>query len=1330
MKKHTRSTLALILSLVLCLNMCIPVLAANTKGITFSATLSQSEITAEEDKTVVMTISMSAADKLTAMTYAITCDKTGTTFGDATAPSDGIPAWNSDEGIMSWMGTVTYTGTELGTVEINVPKDTPAGQYTFTVNITNLTDEDYTKWETAGVATATLTITDAPASDYEIWYKLDSDADADSDNYADYDIDNKKQVTATVYIKSNNADVTLQAYDIYLTYGPNLSYNSETMEGVAYVDGEDVNTPADKGDTVTHIQLAAKEKSYTLTKGTAVELGTIVFDIVDTVQYGAELKITLTPGSAEQGENCTNIAVGADEKAYYPSTTQTLKGAEVSTTYTVTYNANTTDTVTGMPTENGVKQYNVDMALSDAQPTRTGYTFKGWSTTEGADNSEGKVTTYTENADETLYAIWEQNKVTVTFNMNGHGTQIAAESVTPGEKVTKPTDPTETGYTFKGWYSESTLTNEYSFDSAVNSDITLYAKWEINQYTITFANTGDTTVQPITQDYGTAITAPANPTKTGYTFAGWDKDIPTTMPAEDMTITASWTANKVNVTLNANDGKIDNADTKVVEETYDSAYANLTDPTRVGYKFNGWYTAADNSGTKVESTTKVTNASEHTLYAHWKPITYTVQFNPGNGGTGTTYTQNFTYDVEQALTAMTGFTATDSNFVFDGWAETEGGEVKYADKTAVKNLTAENGATVNLYAVWKQDVYQITYNSNPENINMSTTGLLTTYSSAEGATITTEPTATGYTFTKWTTTTEGVTISDDGKTVTIPKNHTGAVVLTAEFTINQYTITFENTGDTTIQPITQNYGTKVTAPADPTKTGYSFNGWNPAIPSTMPAENKTITAQWTIKQYTITFDSDGGTAVTAITQDYNSVVTKPGDPTKLGYTFAGWDINNDGKYDGSDVFYTTMPDEDKTVKAIWTENTYSITYNKPDGVDFADTVVDKTDVKYTDSVTLPSATEVTKPGYTLVGFTQTENGTTADEGYTPGAKVSKMTATNGGSVTLYPVFTEAEYTLSFDLGDHVATDATKPEDIKVKYNGTYSNLPADATPAPGYKFIGWYIGDTKIESSSTVTITADSTATAKYEAIKYTITFVVPSGDAINSVEYTIESDYTLPTATHSNSLYSFKNWKVTTTVDGSTVWAQAAEINANTSVTGKYGNVTLTAQWNEVLSYVVEEYKYAADGYVLLMIATDSNTNAYTFGGETMYFIDDANYRVNGKSVFYTLIPTKDGDTALVDSNMKLTEAGMAKLQPGTAAAPTITYNGDINGDGYVNIADANIVYQIVQATGSYYSTTQLTTAQRLAADMDRATSQVTKRGSIADVNAIINIINNVASN
>lgn len=139
---------------------------------------------------------------------------------------------------------------------------------------------------------------------------------------------------------------------------------------------------------------------------------------------------------------------------------------------------------------------------------------------------------------------------TVTFQSEG-GSEVASQ-IRANTPADQPADPTKEGYTFIGWYNGE---SEWNFETPVTADLTLTAKWQVNQYTITFKpeNGGQDIV--IKQDYGTAITAPANPTKTGYTFAGWDKTIPTTMPAGDMTITARWTENRVIVIIRPDDSK-------------------------------------------------------------------------------------------------------------------------------------------------------------------------------------------------------------------------------------------------------------------------------------------------------------------------------------------------------------------------------------------------------------------------------------------------------------------------------------------------------------------------------------------------------------------------------------------------------------------------------------------------------------------------------------------------------------------------------------------------------------------------------------------------------
>ena len=168
---------------------------------------------------------------------------------------------------------------------------------------------------------------------------------------------------------------------------------------------------------------------------------------------------------------------------------------------------------------------------------------------------------------------------TVTFLSDGES--IAPSQIRANAPAARPADPTKEEHHFDGWYKGE---EKWNFADAVTEALTLTAKWTANRYTITFKpeNGGEDII--ITQDYGTAITAPANPTKTGYTFAGWDREIPTTMPAGDMTITARWTVNQYTITFKPENGGED----IIITQNYGTAITAPANPTKTGYTFAGW----------------------------------------------------------------------------------------------------------------------------------------------------------------------------------------------------------------------------------------------------------------------------------------------------------------------------------------------------------------------------------------------------------------------------------------------------------------------------------------------------------------------------------------------------------------------------------------------------------------------------------------------------------------------------------------------------------------------------------------------------------------------
>ena len=248
------------------------------------------------------------------------------------------------------------------------------------------------------------------------------------------------------------------------------------------------------------------------------------------------------------------------------------------------------------------------------------------------------------------------------------------------------------------------------------------------------------------------------------------------------------------------------------------------------------------------------------------------------------------------------------------------GEVHLNQACKITCLAEDNGIT----AFKGKTVIGGTSSVNPSHVGWglfygglyiygNTTGVIVTYKDGDSeyakqvlpsGTLATRPDAPaatpGYTFGGWN--------KADGTAWDYASDKvTDNITLYAKWAANTYTITFDTAGGSEIAPITQDYGTVITAPEAPTREGYTFIGWDKEIPTTMPAENMTVTAQWEINQYTITFDTNGGSEIAPITQDYGTAITAPADPTREGYTFIGWDRE----------IPTTMPAENITLKAKW-----------------------------------------------------------------------------------------------------------------------------------------------------------------------------------------------------------------------------------------------------------------------------------------------------------------------------------------------------------------------------------------------------------------------------
>ena len=243
--------------------------------------------------------------------------------------------------------------------------------------------------------------------------------------------------------------------------------------------------------------------------------------------------ITGCTAGQEEGKTANGVFIAASGR-FTQSPGAQITG-EVIGAYTVTFQSEGGSEVASQIRAN-------TPADQPADPTKEGYTFIGWYKGEEKWNFADAVAT-----DLPLTAKWQINRYTITFDTAG-GSEVPSITQDYGTAITPPAAPTRTGYTFAGW--DKTIPT-----TMPAGNMTITAQWQVNQYTITFDTAGGSEVAPITQDYGTTITAPANPAKTGYTFAGWDREIPTTMPAGDMTITARWTENRVIVIIRPDNSK-------------------------------------------------------------------------------------------------------------------------------------------------------------------------------------------------------------------------------------------------------------------------------------------------------------------------------------------------------------------------------------------------------------------------------------------------------------------------------------------------------------------------------------------------------------------------------------------------------------------------------------------------------------------------------------------------------------------------------------------------------------------------------------------------------
>lgn len=670
-----------------------------------------------------------------------------------------------------------------------------------------------------------------------------------------------------------------------------------------------------------------------------------------TGQEGSDVYITATPATGYKFAYWTD---GVDD-THYANNPQYVRMLSVKTltayftlkSYTVTWNANGGTVSPASTTKTHGSTLGTLPTPTRASTAEYSYTFAGWFTAASGGTQISTTTTVTGNV--TYYAHWTATKrsYTATFNGNGGGTPRPS-TITKEYNVALGTLPTctRTGYTFLGWYTASSGGTKISTTTVVTKNITYYAQWSINSYTLTFNPNGGT-VTPTSKnlEYNSAYGTLPTPTRASdaqytYTFAGWytaategtQVTAGTKMAAKDTTVYAHWTSNTRSYTVSYQTtyGTLNRTSQSVAYNSKGSCTLTMPDNTaEFTYTFVGWYTAANGGGTKVGSkltleTPAITGTVTYYAYVTRSTKSYTHTFNANGGGTVSPATITKAYNT--ALGTLP--TVSRTGYTFVGWFDTSA-----ASGGTQATTTTKVTGTKTWYARWSINSYTFTFDKNGGNTPSSTT-ITKEYNTAVG----TLPTCTRnadntytYTFAGWFDTSASSGGTQLTTTTKVTSNKTWYARWTS--TYKNYTVTWDGNGGTPSKSSSSFYyndilGTLPTA----TRTGYTFKGWSTSKTGTVNVStttkvtaNVTYYAVWTINSYTWTFDANGGTGDTTKTLNYNATLSTLPTASRAStaannYTFAGW-FDTDASTGGTQLTTSTKCTGNKTWYARWTAST-------------------------------------------------------------------------------------------------------------------------------------------------------------------------------------------------------------------------------------------------------------------------------------------------------------------------------------------------------------------------------------------------------------------------
>nr|WP_285859148.1 InlB B-repeat-containing protein [Paenibacillus sp. MER 99-2] len=668
-------------------------------------------------------------------------------------------------------------------------------------------------------------------------------------------------------------------------------------------------------------------------------------------------------------------------------------------------------------------------------PTRTGYTFVGWSpeVPSTMPTSDTEYTAIWAAKEDTPYQVvyLKQNMASDTYTVADTETYRGATDTEAN--LTNITPRSYDGFTFDENVPGTVLTSQITGNG--KTVLKLYYKRDAHTLTVDYNGSGQAT-KVIEVPFGaTTQLYLGTPIWQGHVFAGWSPTPPTTMPEESMTFTAQWTTNAYTVNFNSNGGAEE-------VESQTVGYGNLVstpiEPTNAGYVFGGWYTSSDLT-TLYDFTAPVTG--DLTLYAKWL-LRYTVSFESNEGSVVTSQTVNEGSKAEAPVAPER------EGYVFSGW---------YSDIeliTPYDFTTAVVTTDITLYAKWAvyvPNTYTVTFESNGGSIVDAKTVNEGAVASAPGV-----PIREGYTFSGWYSDIDLTTAY--GFTAGVMED----ITLYAKWTKNSYTVSFSSNGGSLVNSQSVSDGEMATEPAAPIRDGYVFGGWYSDIGlneaydfTTSVTASRTLYAKWTVI-YTVTFESNEGSSVDAQTVEYDGQAIAPAVPTKDGYIFSGW--YSDAGLNEAYSFATPVTDN-LTLYAKWTSNKLTVSFDSNGGSDVEDQVVS------------PGGHATTPPdpmweGYVFAGWYSDLGGTIAYDFQT--AVTTSLTLYAKWTVTpwlnvatlpratgTYQVLTDSQGTIyasynlpdayqgglgGYSYADHLYMDKYEGGEWKNIYQGTEKNL--------------------------------------------------------------------------------------------------------------------------------------------------------------------------------------------------------------------------------------------------------------------------------------------------